>query len=54
MNFMYLLIEFVDELIFGAGEAAWPLIRTDLGLNYVQIGWYAILMGFCLPDRLHC
>ena len=22
----------------GAKEAAWPLIRTDLGLTYVQIG----------------
>ena len=33
-----LAIEFLDEFIFGAREAAWPLIRTDLGLNYVQIG----------------
>jgi FSR family fosmidomycin resistance protein-like MFS transporter len=33
-----LLIEFLDELIFGAGEAAWPLIRADLHLSYVQIG----------------
>ncbi len=24
--------------MFGAREAAWPLVRTDLGLNYVQIG----------------
>ena len=37
MNFLYLLIEFLDELVFGVGEAAWPLIRDDLGLNYVQI-----------------
>ncbi len=28
----------LDELVFGAREAAWPLIRSDLGLNYVDIG----------------
>jgi FSR family fosmidomycin resistance protein-like MFS transporter len=33
-----LIIEFLDELVFGAGEAAWPLIRDDLGLSYAQIG----------------
>ncbi len=33
-----LLIEFLDELVFGVGEAAWPLIRADLGLSYLQIG----------------
>ncbi len=38
MNFVYLLIEFLDELVFGLGETAWPLIRTDLHLNYTQIG----------------
>jgi len=32
------LIEFLDELVFGIREAAWPLIRNDLGLTYVQIG----------------
>ncbi len=35
---MLLAIEFMDEVLFGAREAAWPLIRNDLGLNYVQIG----------------
>jgi MFS transporter, FSR family, fosmidomycin resistance protein len=35
---IYFLIEFIDELVFGVGEAAWPLIRSDLGLNYFQIG----------------
>ncbi len=35
---MYLLIEFLDELIFGVGETAWPLIRDDLHLTYTQIG----------------
>ena len=37
-NFPFLLIEFLDELVFGVNEAAWPLIRTDLQLNYLQIG----------------
>lgn len=35
---IYLLIEFLDELVFGVIETAWPLIRTDLNLNYTQIG----------------
>ncbi len=33
-----LLIEFLDEFFFGALEAAWPLIRDDLSLTYLQIG----------------
>jgi len=33
-----LIIEFLDELVFGAREAAWPLIQADLGLTYAQIG----------------
>lgn len=33
-----LLVEFLDEFIFGMNEAAWPLIRDDLGLSYEQIG----------------
>jgi FSR family fosmidomycin resistance protein-like MFS transporter len=37
-----LLVEFLDEFVFGAGEAAWPLIRTDLGLSYAQVG---LLLG---------
>src|SRR6185436_9347209 len=36
--FMLLAIELIDEVMFGAREAAWPLIRNDLGLTYVQIG----------------
>ena len=42
---IYLLIEFIDELVFGVGEAAWPLIRTDLHLNYAQIGLALSLPG---------
>ena len=37
-----LAIEFLDEFVFGACEAAWPLIRTDLGLSYAQVG---LLLG---------
>ena len=40
-----LAIEFLDEFVFGAREAAWPLIRTDLGLSYAQVG---MLLG--LPN----
>jgi MFS transporter, FSR family, fosmidomycin resistance protein len=42
---LLLLIEFVDEFIYGAREAAWPLIRADLGLTYVQIGMLLGLPG---------
>ncbi|MFN8372491.1 MAG: MFS transporter [Anaerolineae bacterium] len=37
-----LVIEWLDEFVFGMREAAWPLIRDDLNLTYVQIG---ILLG---------
>ena len=40
-----LAIEFLDELAFGARAAAWPLIRDELALDYVQIG---LLLS--LPD----
>lgn len=33
-----LVIEFLDELVFGTREAAWPLIRDDLQLSYTQVG----------------
>ncbi len=33
-----LAIEFLDELVFGTREAAWPLIRDDLQLSYTQVG----------------
>jgi FSR family fosmidomycin resistance protein-like MFS transporter len=42
---IYLLIEFVDELVFGAGETAWPLFRNDLHLTYTQIGLLLSLPG---------
>ena len=42
---IYLLIEFVDELVFGVGETAWPLFRDDLHLTYTQIGLLLSLPG---------
>lgn len=33
-----LLVEFVDEVVYGAREAAWPLVRDDLALSYVEVG----------------
>ena len=36
-------IEFLDELVDGVTGAAWPPIRTDLKLNYLQIGWLLTL-----------
>ena len=44
-NLIFLLIEFIDELIFGVTDAVWPLIRTDLHLNYIQIGLALSLPG---------
>lgn len=35
---VFLVVEFVDEFAYGAREAAWPLVRTDLGLSYEQVG----------------
>jgi FSR family fosmidomycin resistance protein-like MFS transporter len=43
--FTLLLIEFLDEFVFGAEGAAWPLIRTDLGLNYAQVGLLLAVPG---------
>lgn len=37
-NLIFLLIEFLDELVFGVTDAAWPFIQTELALNYTQIG----------------
>jgi FSR family fosmidomycin resistance protein-like MFS transporter len=33
-----LSVELLDELVFGAREAAWPTIREELDLSYAQIG----------------
>ncbi len=45
MPLLYLLIEFIDELVFGVEAAAWPLMRDDLALNYIQIGLALSLPG---------
>ena len=44
-HLIFLLIEFIDELVFGLQDAAWPLIRVDLHLNYIQIGILLSLPG---------
>lgn len=36
--FTLLAVEFLDELVFGVREAAWPLMRDDLRLSYTQVG----------------
>jgi FSR family fosmidomycin resistance protein-like MFS transporter len=38
MVLVLLIIEFLDEFIYGAREVAWPLIGADLALSYTQIG----------------
>ena len=43
--FILLAIEFFDEFIYGAREAAWPLIRDDLALSYAQVG-----LLLCAPN----
>jgi MFS transporter, FSR family, fosmidomycin resistance protein len=40
-----LAVEFLDELVFGVREAAWPLIRSDLALSYAQVGILLSLPG---------
>lgn len=40
-----LVVEYLDEFVFGAQEAALPLIRTELGLSYEQIGLLLTLPG---------
>lgn len=38
LTILFLLIELLDELIDGVRGAAWPLIRNDLHLSYIQVG----------------
>lgn len=45
MTSIYLLIEFIDELVFGVGEIALPFVRDDLQLSYTQIGLLLSLPG---------
>jgi len=48
LTFLFMLIEFFDELNYGVGNAALPAIRTDLGISYIQVG---LLLG--LPGILN-
>ena len=48
LAFLFLLIEFFDELNYGAEGAALPAIRTDLHLSYAQVG---LLLG--LPSIIN-
>ena len=51
--FIMLVIEFLDEFVFSAGEAALPLIRDSFDLSYTQIGLFltipALLASFIEP-----
>lgn len=47
MSFLFLLIEFFDELNYAIEGAALPVIRHDLGLSYAEVG---LLLG--LPHLL--
>lgn len=38
LAFIFLLVEFFDELHYGLSGAALPVIRQDLGLTYAQVG----------------
>ncbi|BAY89261.1 MULTISPECIES: MFS transporter [unclassified Tolypothrix] len=38
LTIIFFAIEFLDEVIDGLCGAAWPLIRHDLNLDYVQVG----------------
>ncbi|HEX8164018.1 MAG TPA: MFS transporter [Pyrinomonadaceae bacterium] len=38
LAFALLAVEFLDELVDGARQSAWALVRSDLGLSYAQVG----------------
>jgi FSR family fosmidomycin resistance protein-like MFS transporter len=46
---LLLVIELLDELVWGALVAAWPLLRHDLDLGYTQVG---VALG--LPALVGC
>ena len=45
-QWIYLLIEFIDELVFGAVGAVMPLLQADFQLNYIQIGLLLSIPGY--------
>lgn len=38
MNIQFMIVEFLDELVQGLRDPAWPAIRLELALSYSQIG----------------
>jgi len=38
LTLIFLIIELLDELVDGVRGAAWPLMRQDLHLSYMQVG----------------
>jgi FSR family fosmidomycin resistance protein-like MFS transporter len=46
VTFTLLAIEFLDELVDGSRQAAWPLIRRDLSLSYTDIGLLLAVPNF--------
>lgn len=49
---IFLLVEFLDEIVDGVYGAAWPLIRDDLRLSYTEIGVLLTVPAFvgCLIE----
>ncbi|MGD2181526.1 MFS transporter [Lusitaniella coriacea] len=47
LTIIFLAIEVLDELVDGVGGAAYPLIRNDLHLSYVQVG-----LLFAIPNTI--
>ena len=42
LTFVFLLIEFFDELAYGIDNAVLPVLRQDLAISYAQVG---LLLG---------
>lgn len=45
-QWIYLLIELLDELVFGAVSALMPVLQDDFQLNYIQIGILLSVPGY--------
>jgi MFS transporter, FSR family, fosmidomycin resistance protein len=45
-QWIYLLIELLDELVFGAVSALMPVLQEDFQLNYIQIGILLSVPGY--------
>ncbi|HVG29444.1 MAG TPA: MFS transporter [Pyrinomonadaceae bacterium] len=56
LAFTLLAVEFLDELVDGARQASWALVRSDLALSYTQIGLLLTvppLFGNAVEPALH-